>query len=94
MEPISTPALSAWILVHVGALTIAWGTRLATGSRFELLSQLGFFLAMACVGGVACCFSQLELGLSVPSGVTLVGMVLMAVVDLRPTHEPASRLQH
>jgi hypothetical protein len=92
MDPISARAIAAWILVHVGALAAAWGTRVAAGSRLESLFQIAFFVAMLCVGAVACMSCQLQLGFSVPSGVTLVLMVLAAVVDFRPTLEPVGRM--
>jgi hypothetical protein len=92
MEPISIQAVAALAVLHLAAIAAAWTTRLTTGSRMEALSQLGCFAAMIAVGAVGCFCCQLELGLSVPSGVTLVIMVLMAVVDFRPTQEPAGRL--
>lgn len=93
MDPISTRVVAALFLVHCGALVAAWGTRVATGSRLEALSQIAFFAAMVCVGTSGCLCCQLELGLSVPSGVTLVAMVFTAVVDFRPTQEPVGRMQ-
>jgi hypothetical protein len=92
MEPISIQAVAALAFLHLAAIAAAWTTRLAVGSRMEALSQLGCLLAMIVVGAVGCFCCQLELGLSVPSGVTLVIMVLMAVLDFRPTQEPAGRL--
>ena len=92
MEPISTQVVAGWVVLHIVALLAAWCTRLASGSSLEGFTQLGFYAAMACVGVVACFCGQLELGFSVPSGITLVAMVLLAVVDFRPTQEPAGRL--
>lgn len=92
MEPISVQALAGLILLHLAALAIAWGTRLATGSRVEGISQLSFFVAMFGIAMSACFCCQIELGFSVPSGVTLMVMVLTAVADFRPTQEPAGRL--
>jgi hypothetical protein len=42
---------------------------------------------MAAVGAAAWICRQHESGLWIPSGVTLVAMVLTAVVDFRRTHE-------
>jgi hypothetical protein len=92
MDPLSTRAIVAWCFMHLLAILVAWGTRLATGTRCEALSQLGFLAAMLGVAATACWCCQLALGYSVPSGMTLVGMVLLAVVDLRPTQEQVGRL--
>ena len=94
IDPISAKAVAALILLHVSALVIAWCTRLVTGTRWEGLSQLGFFLAMFGIGASACFCCQIEFSFSVPSGVILVAMVLTAVADFRPTQEPAGRLIH
>jgi hypothetical protein len=92
MDPVSVPVVAALILLHAVAIVIAWATRLATGSRLEGLSQLGFFAAMFGIGASALFFCQIEFGFSVPSGITLVAMVLTAVADFRPTQEPVGRL--
>jgi hypothetical protein len=92
MDAITIETQSGLIVVHALALAIAWGTRLANGSRLESLLQFGFLLAMLGVAacGLLCC--QIELGFSIPSGVTLIVMVLAAVADFRPTQEPAGLL--
>jgi hypothetical protein len=92
MDPTSAPGLAAFILFHVVSLFVAWGTRLADGSRIEGVCQLGFFATMFGIAMSACFCGHIELGFSVPSGVTLVAMVLMAVADFRPTQEPVGRL--
>ncbi len=94
MDPISIPALAVWIGVHATGLFVAWITRLASGSRLETIAQFGFFTAMGVVGVTACFCCQFQLSFSVPSGITLVVMVLLAIVDFRPTHEPVGRMQH
>ena len=38
-----------WITLHVAALAVAYGTRVAAGSRLEILSQFVFFAAMLMV---------------------------------------------
>lgn len=94
VDATSSSTILILAVLHILALVLAWTTRLATGSRHEAISQLACFAAMAGVGAAGCFCCQIELGFSVPSGVTLVAMVLMAVVDFRPTQEPAGRVQH
>jgi hypothetical protein len=88
LDLISAYAILGWTTLHVGALGTAWGTRLAADSRFEAAAQLACFLAMTAVGGAAWLCRLLDVSLWIPSGITLVVMVLMAVVDFRRTHEP------
>lgn len=92
MELGTLGAVIGWIILHIGALASAWGTRMASGSRIEPLIQLAFFAAMAAVGGAAWVCRQEEVGLWIPSAMTLVGMVITAVVDFRRTHEPLHTL--
>jgi hypothetical protein len=80
--------LLALLGLHVGAIACAWATRVAIGSRAEGAIQLVFLGAMAAVGFTAWCSYRQVFGLGIPSGVTLIGMVLMAVTDFRRTHEP------
>lgn len=93
MDPFSHLALLGWFTLHIGALAAAWGTRLAAGSRLEWLVQLSFFVAMAAVGASAWVGHRLELGMGLPSAITLMLMVLTAVVDCRRSQEttPATR---
>ena len=91
MAPLASPVLFAFIAFHLAALACAWATRLAIGSRVEGVVQLAFFAALAAVGFVTWSSHQLDPGLGIPSGATLVAMVLMAVSDFRRTHEP---IQH
>ncbi len=88
MDPGTVGAVIGWIILHVGALAAAWCTRMAAGSRIEPFVQLTFFAAMAAVGGASWICRQLEVGLWIPSAVTLMVMVLTAVIDFRRTHEP------
>lgn len=94
MDPVNPWIMGAWIAVHVGAIVIAWGTRLAIGSRVESVLQLAFLAALAAVGISAAVGHHLQLTLWAPSIATLIVMVLMAVVDLRRTHEPAHAVYH
>jgi hypothetical protein len=94
VDSLSASAIAVLVLLHVAALISAWVTRLTNGSRHESLSQLACFAAMAVVGAAGCFCCQIELGFSLPSGVTLVVMVLTAVVDFRPTQEQVGRLLH
>ena len=88
MDPGTVGAVIGWIILHVGALTVAWCTRMAAGSRIEPAVHLTFFATMTAVGGSAWICRQLEVGLWIPSAVTLMAMVLTAVIDFRRTHEP------
>ena len=89
MAPAATSLLSAFIAFHVAALALAWGTRLAIGSKAESVVQTTFLVALAIVGFVAWSSHRIEPGLGIPSGATLVAMVLVAVGDFRRTHDPA-----
>jgi hypothetical protein len=93
MDSLSLSTVTVLALLHVAALFAAWSTRLTNGSRLESLSQLACFAGMIAVGAAGCFCCQIELGFSLPSGVTLVVMVLAAVADFRPTQEPVGRLQ-
>jgi len=90
MIPESVLAIAAFMLLHVGGIACAVGTRIATGSRAESAVQLVFLFAMGAVGLAAWCCRQHDLGLAIPSQLTLITMVVLAVVDLRRTHEPAA----
>jgi hypothetical protein len=94
MDPLSLCTVIAWVALHVGAILIAWGTRVAIGSRAEVMLQLAFFAIMGAVGLAAAVCHALELGLWAPSVGTLILMVLTAVVDFRRTHEPAQIAHH
>ena len=97
MTSFSTVSLVAFVALHITAVASAWGTRVAAGSRAEGCIQLTCLLSMAGLGISAwCCHGQQELGLGVPSGLTLIVVVLTAVTDFRRTHEPshATSLSH
>jgi hypothetical protein len=87
LDPTPAWLVISWLLLHIGALTVAWAARIAAGSRLETPIQLTCFLAMSAVGATACVSHQNESGLAILSGITLVAMVVMAVVDFRRTHE-------
>jgi hypothetical protein len=88
MAPVSPPVLFAFCAFHLTALACAWGTRLAIDTRAEGFMHVAYFAALAAVGFVTWSSHQLEPGMGIPSGITLIAMVLMAVVDFRRTHEP------
>jgi hypothetical protein len=88
MAPLSNPVLLAICVFHLCALACAWGTRLAIDTRAESFMHAAFFAALAAVGAVTWSSHQLVPGLGIPSGATLIAMVLMAVVDFRRTQEP------
>jgi hypothetical protein len=81
--------LVGFVVLHAGAISAACGTRVAAGTRWELPIQGLFLAALAAVGIATWCCRQEDLGLGIPSGITLTLMVLMAVVDFRRTHEPS-----
>ncbi len=81
-------SIAAFLALHVGAIACAVGTRVAAGSRFELVFQFLYLPALGAVG-VATWYCHSEvLGIGIPSGITLIAMVLLAVTDLGRTHEP------
>lgn len=88
MESVPTAVIVSWIAIHVGAIACAWGTRLSAGSRAESAMQGLFFTALLLVGVSACLCQRLDHGLWIPSGITLIAMVLTAVGDFRRTYEP------
>jgi hypothetical protein len=89
MNPVSVGALAGWITLHVGALTLAWATRVSLGSRLEPAMQASFFSMMAALGAAAWICRQIEIEIWPASAVTLIGMVLMAVIDLRRVGDAA-----
>lgn len=88
----SLPALeiASFIALHLFAIACALGTRIASETRYELLFQFLFLPTLAAVGASIWFGRSAELGIGIPSGVTLISMILLAVTDLRRTHEPAS----
>jgi hypothetical protein len=79
--------IAAWIVLHVAAITIAYATRIATGSSFEGLVQFAFFTAMLVMGAAIWACQQVHAGAWGLSAVTLIVMVLTAVVDFRKLHD-------
>lgn len=88
METVPTAVVAGWIVIHLGAIACAWGTRLSAGSRAESFMHVLFFTALLVIGASAWMCQRLEHGLWVPSGITLMAMVLTAVTDFRRTYEP------
>jgi hypothetical protein len=83
-------AITGFLAFHLFAIICALATRVAAGSRYELLSQF-LFLPMLSAVGLATWFGHSEeLGIGIHSGVTLIVMILLAVTDLRRTHEPST----
>jgi hypothetical protein len=77
----------AWIVLHVAALAVAYGTRVAAGSRLENFAQFVFFAAMAIIGVAVWVSQEAQAGAWGLSAATLMGMVLTAVVDFRKLHD-------
>lgn len=94
MAFISSCAVLALIALHVGAVAAAWATRVSAGSRAEGFVRLAFILGMVAVGCCAWYCRQADSGLGLPSGMTIVAMMLLAVVDFRRTHEPDQVHRH
>jgi hypothetical protein len=92
VDPDSVFAVAGWFTLHLGALAAAWGTRVAADTRLEIPMQLACFSAMAAVGAVAWICGQLEIGLWIPSGITLIAMVLTAVLDFRHSPDPPAAM--
>jgi hypothetical protein len=88
MNHVAIWAAAGWLLLHVAALVVAWGMRVAVGTRYEAACQHGFLLAMAAIGVLACVSCRLGSGWWVSSSIALVVMVLLAGADLR---RPAER---
>ena len=74
--------IAGWIFLHIAGIFSGWATRLVTGSRLDMLLQVAFFVLLCGLSGVAWWSHQLEHGLWIPTGFTMVAMVLMAVTDL------------
>jgi hypothetical protein len=89
MESASAGVVVGWLVLHALALALAWGTRVATGSRMEFAMQLAFLVVMAAIGGAALVGQRVDIEIWPVSAVILMAMVLMAVVDLRRAGETA-----
>src|SRR5262245_12116607 len=77
MGSLSSAAVAAYVVLHFGAIASAWGTRMAIGSRVESLMQIAFLVALAAIGFSTWFCHEHDLGLGIPSGMTLIAMVLM-----------------
>jgi hypothetical protein len=89
METGSHWIVAAWIGLHVVAMAMACGTRIATNPVIEHLAQLGFFAAMAAIGAATWFGQQFNVDWTW-SAITLMAMVLTAVIDFRRVSEPAT----
>lgn len=76
----------AWIALHFAALVVAYGTRVAAGSRLEVLAQFMCLMTMALVGAAIWLAQQEHAGSWGLSAFTLMAMVLTVVVDFRRLH--------
>lgn len=85
-----TTWIAVWISLHIAALGVAYGTRVAAGSRLEVLTQLVFFATMLVMGIAVWACQQAHAGAWGLSAVTLIAMVLTAVVDFRKLGEHRS----
>jgi hypothetical protein len=83
----STLAISGFLALHVGAIACACGTRVATGSRWERSFHWLFLLALGAVGTATWYCHSASLGLGIPSGMTFIAMILVAVIDFRRHHD-------
>ena len=88
MDSLSTFWLVGLFALHLLAIAIAWATRVSVGSRAEGPLQVLFLLSMAVIGLSAWYAYGHNLGMGIPSGLTLTAMVLLAITDFRRTHEP------
>jgi len=79
-----------WVALHIAALAVAYGTRVAAGSRVESLTQVIFYAAMLMMGLAIWACQQVHAGAWGLSAITLVAMVLTAVVDFRKLGEHRS----
>jgi hypothetical protein len=85
-----TAWIVVWVALHIAALAVAYGTRVAAGSCLEILSQFVFFAAMLMVALAIWACQQAHAGAWGLSAITLIGMVLTAVVDFRKLGEHRS----
>jgi hypothetical protein len=81
------PIVCVWIAFHVAALAAAYGTRVAAGSRVEILAQFMCLAAMLMVAAAIWVCQQTQAGSWGLSAATLMAMVLTVVVDFRKLHD-------
>ena len=79
-----------WVALHIAALGVAYGTRVAAGSCVEGLTQVVFFATMLMMGLAIWACQQVQASAWGLSAVTLIAMVLTAVVDFRKLGEQRS----
>lgn len=79
--------IAGFLALHLGAIACALGTRIAAGTRFESLFQFLFLPSLAAIGIATWFGHSEEIGIGIPSGLTFMAMILVAVIDFRRTHE-------
>ncbi len=82
--------IAVWVSLHLAALAVAYGTRVAAGSCLEGLTQVAFYATMLLMGLAIWVCQQTHAGTWGLSAVTLIAMVLTAVVDFRRLGEHRS----
>lgn len=90
MNVLPTWQLAGFLALHLGAIACALGTRMSAGSRYESLFHMLFLPSLGAVGLATWYSHAASLGIGIPSGMTFMSMVLLAVIDFRRTHEPAA----
>jgi putative Ca2+/H+ antiporter (TMEM165/GDT1 family) len=85
--------LASFLTFHLGAIACAVATRIAAHTRFEALFHALFVVTLAAVGVSTWLGHADDRGSGIPSGITFIAMVLVAVIDFRRTSEPAHRHQ-
>lgn len=79
-----------WVALHIAAVGVAYGTRVAAGSRLEGLTQVIFYATMLLMGLTIWACQQVQTSAWGLSAITLIAMVLTAVVDFRKLGEQRS----
>ena len=82
--------IAAWVALHIVALAVAYGTRVAAGSCLESVAQVAFFATLLMMGLAIWICQQAQAGAWGLSAVTLIAMILTAVVDFRKLGEHRS----
>lgn len=81
---------AGFVALHLGAIVCAIATRIAADSRFEAFFHFLFLPSLAAIGIATWLGHSEALGIGIPSGITFMAMILVAVVDCRRTHDPAA----
>lgn len=90
MNPSDDLEFAGFLALHLGAIACALGTRIAAGTRWEGLFHFLFLPSLAAIGIATWFGHSKELGIGIPSGLTFMAMILVAVIDFRRPHEPSS----